>query len=125
MSLNPLAGLIIPSADDIAEKIMRWIPNRSIDLGSPIERERLRNFLKKAIQPALMETESALLLSQQKATRHVFSLMNDPGYQKKREHRRMSKKSRDQLQKSKRIIDLAQSRKIGIRGVGDGKESIN
>jgi hypothetical protein len=45
MDKNPLAGISIPSIEQIVDEAMRCVPRSHIDLGNPIMRERLRQAL--------------------------------------------------------------------------------
>lgn len=81
MSDNPLAGLQIPSTQDIARRVVERMGAGVIDLRHPINRERLRNFIAQQLDMALQfELERALSAATDRALRHVFATMRDPEY---------------------------------------------
>jgi len=110
VSDNPLAGLRVPSASELADEAVELLGIGTVDLSNKLWRERLRAVLEHVIGHAMGTVEAALLSSQEKAVRHVFRLMEDPTYQDRRAARRKVAKERRIERMKKQAEDLAAAR---------------
>ena len=92
---NPLSGLRIPSLADIAERAVSMFGKSVLDLSHPLQRDRLRQAIESSLRVSLDGfLEPAILQAQEKAIRHVFSLMADQDYQNKRAQRLKASRER-------------------------------
>jgi hypothetical protein len=110
MSANPLAGLRVPSVEELADEAISLLGTGTVDLSNHLWRQRLRNVLQRVIGNAMMNVEAALLSSQEKSVRHVFRLMEDPNYQENRAKRLKAGKERRAQREEERRKQLETER---------------
>lgn len=103
MNENPLSGVSIPSAKELAGRIIDQFGSVKIDLSNPMHRERFRELLTKTIGWNLDRIQTALLQTHEKAIHHVFNLIKDPAYQDKRMKRQKARRAERETQKKKLV----------------------
>lgn len=82
---NPLAGISIPSLTGMVDDVVEQLGRRQIDLSNGLERQRLKQYLVQGIDYAFkFQLEDALHKATDKAVTHVFRVMRDEEYQRKR-----------------------------------------
>lgn len=125
-----LSGLSVPSVKDLVDRCMATLPSSGMfDFGHPLQRERIRKTLHVAFDRALMELSPAFEKAQEKAVRHVFSLMRDADYQEKRAAQR-KKRLQDKIQrateqKRAEVEKVANNLRSQIVAVKKPKETVN
>lgn len=87
VSNNPLAGLSVPSATELADRAVAMLGTGQLDLSNRLWRQRLKNVLERVLECAMRDLQGVLLQGQEKAIRHVFALMEDADYQNARAKR--------------------------------------
>lgn len=111
MSDNPLAGLRIPSMNDIVDAAIDRIGDRIIDLGNPLQRRRLKSYIASGLSLAFQcELERALQAATQMALKHVFRIMDDPDYQEKRKRYRAKRAVDRKIEREKKAEADRQAR---------------
>lgn len=92
---NPLAGIRVPSIDEIVTESLSCLGEATVDLGNPKERARLHAHLRRYLGSAIRwRMHKALQQATGKALEHVIKLMEDEGYQEKRAARRRESAAR-------------------------------
>jgi hypothetical protein len=110
MADNPLAGLSIPSLDEIVDEVMSLLPKSTIDLGNAIMRDRVRQVLFRGLNNRMDTLHDAVEKSATKAVSHVFKTMLDPQYQEKRAKRRKGNTERRLVHLQERAKQEADAR---------------
>jgi hypothetical protein len=117
MSDNPLAGLKIPSLEQIVEQAVSYLGIRTVDLANPLERRRFKDRLEQCLSMALdFKLKRALEAATERAVEHVFRVMKDAEYQEKRhkhreKRRKASAEKREQREEQERQARMDYSRK--------------
>lgn len=100
---NPFAGLSIPSLSDIVEQAVGRMGIAIIDLGNPLQRQRLMKYLEQGLSMALQfELERSLSAATNRAITHVFRIMRDADYQEKKRKSREASRQKRAVVKEKR-----------------------
>jgi hypothetical protein len=112
MSENPLSGISVSSVKDIAEGVVERLSSSTLDLANPLQRKRLQDYIEHQLNAAIsFELEHALQAASGKAITHIFRLMRDSDYQKKRKQNRVYR-AKLRLEKKRKIEEAARQSRM-------------
>src|ERR1039457_1995289 len=108
---NPMAGIRVPSLRNIALSVVGNMSSGILDLSSPLQRDRLTNYIERALQIEMdVRLKRAIEAAVARALKHLFRLMRDSDYQEKRRKARVASMKVSAERRAKKKQEEAEAR---------------